>query len=91
MSVNVFYMGINENISYELEDRAAIYADRSDFVHNVGVLASQTREKVKRIYLKKMDNEELAVIEFEGGYTKEVNIYADSYSAIVRDIFQALD
>lgn len=90
MSVNVFYMGIDENISFVLEDCAAIYADRRDFVHNVGVLASQTREEVKRIYLKKMDNEELAVIEFKDGYTKEVNIYGDSYCAIVRDIFKAL-
>lgn len=90
MSVDVFYLMISENISFELEDKTAIYADRRDFVHNVGVLASQTREGVKRVYLEKLDNEEYAVIEFKDGYQRRVNIYADSYAAIVRDVFKAL-
>ena len=90
MSVNVFYLNISENISFELEDKAAIFADRQDFVHNVGVLASQTREEVKRVYLEKLDNEEYAVIEFKNGYQRKVNIFADSYVAIVLDVFKAL-
>ena len=90
MSVNVFYLMVSENISFELEDKTVIYADRRDFVHNVGVLASQTREGVKRVYLEKLDNEEYAVIEFQDGYQRKVNIYADSYAEIVRDVFKAL-
>lgn len=70
------------------EDEAVIYADRRDFVENVGILASQTREGVERIEYIKDDGCELAKIVYKKGKEKYVNINHDSFSAIVRDIFK---
>ena len=71
------------------EDEAVIYADRRDFVENVGILASQTREGVERIEYIKEDDLELAKIVYKrGSKEKYVNINHDSFSAIVRDIFK---
>ena len=71
------------------EDEAVIYADRRDFVENVGILASQTREGVERIEYIKEDDLELAKIVYKrDSKEKYVNINHDSFSAIVRDIFK---
>lgn len=81
----------NETKAMFKDDEAAL-ADRADFVRNVGALASQTREGVTSIeYAPETENEtELAVIHYKSGATKLVNIRANSYSAIVRDIFKQL-
>lgn len=88
MSVQVFYLNLYENNTMFSENLAVIDADRRDFVHNVGVLASQTRERVEKIEYYHKDELELAIITFKGGSTKEVNISHNSWSAIVRDIFK---
>ena len=86
-------------IIYDCSETKAAYmnndaaiADRADFVHNVGFLASQTREGVASIeYAPEKENEtEYAVIHYKSGATKLVNIRHDSYSAIVQDIFKNL-
>lgn len=81
----------NETKAMFLDDEGAML-DRADFVRNVGALASQTREGVTSIeYAPETENEtELAIIHYKNGHTKLVNIRADSYSAIVRDIFKQL-
>lgn len=81
----------NESKAMFYDDEAA-QIDRADFVRNVGALASQTREGVVSIEyaLESMNDTELAVIHYKNGYTKLVNIRADSYSAIVRDIFKQI-
>lgn len=88
MSESVFYLNLYENNTMFSEDLAVIDADRRDFVHNVGVLASQTRERVEKIEYYHKDELELAIITFKGGSTKEVNITHNSWAAIVRDIFK---
>lgn len=79
----------NENKAMFMDDEAAL-ADRADFVRNVGKLASQTREQVDHIeYIPESENDtEYAVIVYKGESRKFVNIRANSYSAIVRDIFK---
>lgn len=82
-------MNIFENNTMFTEDEAVIYADRRDFVENVGILASQTREGVERIEYIKEDDLELAKIVYKrDSKEKYVNINHDSFSAIVRDIFK---
>lgn len=83
-----FNMYISENDTMFLEDEAVIYADRRDFVENVGILASQTREGVDHIEYIKEDDIELAKIVYKKGHERYVNINHDSFSAIVRDIFK---
>ena len=86
-------------ISYDCSESKAMFyddeaaqLDRATFVRNVGALASQTREGVVSIEYapETMNDTELAVIHYKNGHTKLVNIRADSYSAIVRDIFKQL-
>lgn len=75
-------MKANENkASFMPEDKA--WDDRKLFVHNLGELLSQTREGVVSCELK--DND-IVVVTFKGGCTKEVNVRLDSYLAIVRDV-----
>ena len=65
-------MNIFENNTMFTEDEAVIYADRRDFVENVGILASQTREGVERIEYIKDDDCELAKIVYKKGKEKYV-------------------
>lgn len=89
MSVDVFFMMISENHNLFNDD----YSERRDFVHNVGVLASQTRACVEKITYFHQDQSdlEIATIHYKNGYTKEVNISCNSWTAIVRDIFKNID
>ena len=66
-------------------------ADRRHFIDNVGRLAAQTRAGVVKIEHIVNEDEELAKIVYKGGATRYVNINADSYTAIVRDIFKHID
>lgn len=76
----------NENGSmFDPEDEQI--EDRARFVRNVGRLAAQTREGVKRIdYIG--GELEIARIIYRKGSHQDINITHDSYSAIVRDIFK---
>ena len=68
-------------------DDADAIEDRGRFVRNVGRLAAQTREGVKRIdYLG--GEPELVRIVYKDGHRQEINISHDSYAAITRDIFK---
>lgn len=88
--VSVFYNGISENATMFTEDLCAIDADRRDFVHNVGVLAAQTRLGVQKIDYFHMDSHEYAYIYYKRGEVKKVDISHDSFQAIVLDIFKNL-
>lgn len=57
--------------------------DRKLFVHNLGELLSQTREDVISCEL---DDNEIVTITYKGGGTHKVNVYMDSYTAIIRDV-----
>lgn len=64
-------------------------ADRARYVRNVGRLAAQTRQGVKRIdYIGGVP--EIARIIYKKGSHRDINISHDSYSAIVQDIFRAI-
>lgn len=83
-----FITGFNENDTMIEDNDSIIRRDRSRFVHNVGILAAQTREGVDHIEYISEDDCELAKIVFKRGHEKYVNINHDSFSAIVRDIFK---
>ena len=83
-----FIEGFNENDTMFEDNENIINRDRSRFVHNVGVLAAQTREGVDRVEYIVDEGCELAKIVFKKGHEKYVNINHDSFSAIVRDIFK---
>lgn len=87
---SVFYKGISENTTMFTEDLCRIDADRSDFVHNVGVLAAQTREGVRKIEYYHIDSQEYAYIFYKCGEVKKVNISCNSFKAIVLSIFKYL-
>lgn len=57
--------------------------DRKQFVRNLGWLLSQTRDGLISCEL---DDNEIVTITYFGGGTREVNVRADSYAAIVRDV-----
>lgn len=80
----------NENAAmFYGPDSAA--ADRALFVENVGQLAAQTRAGVEKIERIAEGDEEYAKITYRGGGERWINIHADSYTAIVRDIFKQID
>lgn len=89
--ITVFYNDVNENNTMFEDNEALILSDRREFVHNVGVLASQTREGVKEIQLLVKGGCEIARIYYKkDNFTRDVNITSDSFSAIVQDIFRNL-
>ena len=49
-------------------------------------LLSQTREDVVKCEL--VDRGDTVVITFKGGGTRTVNVHADSYAAIIRDVMK---
>lgn len=73
-------------------DREAALEDRRLFVHNLGVLLSQTRECVIGCTL---DDHEIVHVAFksrdgEPPYYIEVNVNMDSYCAIIKDVMKAI-
>ena len=69
-------------------DDADAIEDRGRFIRNVGRLAAQTREGVKRLDYLGGDHPELVRIVYKDGHRKELDISCDSYAAIVKDIFK---
>ena len=64
-----------------------ITRDREIFVHNLGVLLSQTRDGVVSCELVDAEKPtEHVVVTYRNGYTKKIGTYMDSYAAIVRDV-----
>lgn len=79
-------MKANENIAMYMDEKAA-KADRKLFVRNLGELLSQTREDVVSAEL---DDDEIVTITYLNNYTRKVNVAADSYRAIIRDVEKSL-
>lgn len=75
-------MKANENIAMYMDEKAA-KADRKLFVRNLGELLSQIREDV---ISTELDDDEMVTITYVGGYTRKVNVMADSYLAIISDV-----
>ena len=76
---------VSETKAWNMDEEEAL-VDREGFVHNLGVLLSQTREDVVKCEL--VDKGDTVVITFKGGGTRTVNVHADSYAAIIRDVMK---
>lgn len=76
----------NESRAASKPDRMA-YHDRQLFVANLGTILSQTREGIVGCFL---DSEEQVHIVYKNGYEKLINVNADSYMAIIRDVTKGL-
>ena len=76
---------VSETKAWDMDEVAAL-VDREAFVHNLGVLLSQTREDVVKCEL--VDSGDTVIITFAGGCTRAVNVHADCYAAIIRDVMK---
>ena len=76
---------VSETKAWDMDEEDAL-VDREAFVHNLGVLLTQTREDVVKCEL--IDKGDTVVITFKGGGTRTVNVHADSYAAIIRDVMK---
>ena len=76
---------VSETRAWNMDEEDAL-VDREAFVHNLGVLLSQTREDVVKCEL--IDRGDTVVVTFKGGGTRTVNVHADSYAAIIRDVMK---
>ena len=63
-------------------DELLLQSDRALFVRNLGTLLAQTRCGVTSCTLRC----DTVVIHYNNGYTREIDVTADSYLAIVRDV-----
>ena len=72
----------NETQAMFVSDDLAL-KDRKQFVHNLGELLSQTRE---RIVGAELDDNEIVTVTYTNGHTVNINVNMDSYLAIVRDV-----
>lgn len=76
----------NETMAGIMSTEGAI-RDRELFVHNLGWLLSQTRDRVVSCEL--IDAEEPTehvLVTYKNGYKKKIGTYIDSYAAIIRDV-----
>lgn len=76
----------NETQAMFVSDDLAL-KDRKQFVHNLGELLSQTRE---RIVGAELDDDEIVTVTYTNGHTVTINVNMDSYLAIVRDVTKNL-
>lgn len=76
---------VSETKAWDMDEVDAL-VDREAFVHNLGVLLAQTREDVVKCEL--VDKGDTVIITFAGGGTRTVNVHADSYAAIIRDVMK---
>lgn len=82
---NQWLNDVSETAAWNMDEVDAL-VDREGFVHNLGVLLSQTREDVVKCEL--VDAGDTVIITFKGGGTRTVNVHADSYAAIIRDVMK---
>lgn len=85
ISDNQWLDDVSETKAWNMDEEDAL-VDREAFVHNLGVLLTQTREDVVKCEL--IDRGDTVVITFKGGGTRTVNVHADSYAAIIRDVMK---
>lgn len=71
-------------------DRDSALQDRVQFVHNLGVLLSQTREGISGCELDPETDVVTVHFKHPESYSMLVNVRMDSYMAIVRDVAKAL-
>ncbi len=76
----------NETQAMFVSDDFAL-KDRKHFVHNLGELLSQTRE---RIVGAELDDNEIVTVTYTNGHTVAINVNMDSYLAIIRDVTKNL-
>ena len=60
--------------------------NRRLFVHNLGLLLSQTRRDVTSCSI----HDEVVTIHYANGYARDVDVTADSYRAIIKDVLNAV-
>lgn len=72
----------NERVASRMDEKAA-KADRKLFVRFLGELLSMTRMGV---ISAKLDDDEIVTVMYEDGSARKVNVEADSYIAIIRDV-----
>lgn len=80
------YNRADETQAMFMSDEKAL-TDRKQFVHNLGELLSQTRE---RIVGAELDDNEIVTVTYTNGHTVIINVNMDSYLAIVRDVTKNL-
>ena len=80
------YNRADETQAMFMSDEKAL-TDRKQFVHNLGELLSQTRE---RIVGAELDDNEIVTVTYTNGHTVTINVNMDSYLAIVRDVTKNL-
>ena len=80
----------NETAAMFMDGEAA-KCDREIFVHNLGVLLSQTREGVVSCTLidAEKPNEHVAVA-YKGDSLRRIGTYSDSYQAIILDVVRRI-
>lgn len=76
----------NERIASRMDEKAA-KSDRKLFVRFLGELLSMTRMGVVSA---KLDDDEIVTVTYEDDSTLKVNVEADSYIAIIRDVTQRI-
>lgn len=70
-----------------MEDKATI----CDLL-SVTLQATRNQQDLRSIqYVKKPNGDELAVLTWDGGGQRQVNVTADSGTAMIRDIMKAID
>ena len=62
--------------------------DKALFVRNLGALLAQTRKNVSgcSYSYNREKRQETVTIHYTNGYERDVNVYMDSYLALVRDV-----
>lgn len=82
------------NFNYAVSESAMMFAsaeenleEKKKFVKNFGILLSQTRAGVHDAYL---DDDDIVHVRYYSGAETLINVHADSYMAIIRDLSQRL-
>ena len=81
----VMWLANEGQVAYESDEEQ--WADRQLLVENLGWLLSQTREGIVRAYL---DDYEMVHVVYKNGYEELINVNADSYLALIRDVTKNL-
>lgn len=81
------YIRANES-KVMFADREESLRDRRLFVHNLGILMSQTRES---IIGAELDDHEIVHVKYRGGHEIQVNVNMDSYFAILKEVVSSVN
>ncbi len=81
------YIPANESARMNMTKEEA-HKDKALFIKNFADLLAQTREEVFDLTLSEDGN--TCTILYESGWTRDVNIHMDSYTALMRDVLDAI-